>query len=284
MAERPIRRDRRHDEVGASLILALIFLVVVSLIVLSMATWTSNDLTNSIRFTAAQSTVATANSATEVAVQDARYYFDASTLYASPPVSCLAPATGTINGLSVSVWCSTQWNPQSKSTRVVTFSTCPSAQSASYCAENPLLQAVVTYDDYPTTNNYSSCPPVSTTTTTTTTTTTGTSSCGTGMKIDTWVFGAIPPTVTSVTANAPPPSCTTTPITILGTGFTSPATVTFVINGSNNAVYAATSVSVVNTTTITACEPSSGSGTADVIVTTPTGTSAINAPADQITY
>jgi Tfp pilus assembly protein PilX len=283
MAKRTTRLGRGPDETGASLILALIFLVVVSLIVLSMATWTSSDLTNSIRFTAAQSTVATANSATEVAVQDARYYFDASTLNASPPVSCLAPATGTINGLSVSVWCSTQWNSQSSSTRVVTFSTCPSSQSAAYCAANPLLQAVVTYDDYPTTNNYSSCPPVSTTTTTTTTVA-GATSCGTGMTIDTWVFGAIPPTVTSVTANAAPPTCSTTPITILGTGFTSPATVTFVVNGSNNTVYAATNVTVVNTTTITACEPSSGSGTADVIVTTPTGTSPLNPPKDQITY
>ena len=283
MGRRPTREARGQDEAGASLILALIFLVVVSLIVLSMASWTSSDLTNSIRFTAAQSTVATANSATEVAVQNARTYFDASTLNASPPVSCLASATGTINSLSVSVWCSTQWNPQSPSTRVVTFSTCPSSETASYCATNPLLQAVVTYDDYPATNNYSSCPPVSTTTTTTTTTVSS-STCGTGMRIDTWVFSAIPPTVTSVTANAPPPTCTTTPITILGTGFTSPATVTFVVQGSNNTVYLATSVSVVNTTTIIACEPSSGSGTADVVVTTPTGTSAINAPSDQISY
>ena len=284
MGKRTVRLRRGDGEAGASLILALIFLVVVSLIVLSMASWTSSDLTNSIRFTAAQSTVATANSATEVAVQDARYYFDASTLYASPPISCLAPATGTINGLSVSVWCSTQWNPQSHNTRVVTFSTCPASQSATYCAANPLLQAVVTYDDYPTTNNYSSCPPVSTTTTTTTTTVAGSSSCGTGMKIDTWVFGSVPPTVTSVSANAPPPTCSTTPVTILGTGFTSPATVTFVINGASNVVYQATNVSVVNTTTITACEPSSGSGTADVIVTTPTGTSPLNPPNDQITY
>ncbi len=270
------------------MILALIFLVVVSLIVLSMASWTSSDLTNSIRFTAAQSTVATANSATEVAVQDARYFFDPSTLNASPPISCLATSTGTINGMSVSVWCSTRWNPSSHSTRVVTFSTCPSTQSATYCAANPLLQAVVTYDDYPTTNNYSSCPliPTSTptTTTTTTTTATGTSSCGAGMKIDTWVFGAIPPTVTNVSANASPPTCSTTPITILGTGFSSPATVTFVIDGSNNTVFAATSVSVVNTTTIIACEPSLGSGTADVVVTTPTGTSPISPPGDQITY
>lgn len=281
MAERVTRRRQGREETGAVLILALVFLVVVSLITLSMASWTSSDLMNSIRFTAAQSTVATANSATEVAVQDARFYFDADTLYASPPISCLSPASGTINGLSVSVWCSTQWNPQSRSTRVVTFSTCLSSQSATVCSANPLLQVAVTYDDYPATNDYSSCPPVSTTTSTTVA---PTSSCGTGMKIDTWVFGAVPPTVTGVSANAPPPNCATTPVTILGTGFTSPATVTFVVDGSVNAVYPATSVSVVNTTTITACEPSLGSGTADVVVTTPTGTSPINAPSDQISY
>ncbi len=281
MAELVTPHRERGDETGAVLILALVFLVVVSLITLAMASWTSSDLMNSIRFTAAQSTVATANSATEVAVQDTRYYFAADTLYASPPIPCLSSATGTINGLSVSVWCSTRWNPQSRSTRVVTFSTCPSSQSAVVCAASPLLQAVVTYDDYPTTNNYSSCPPVSTTTTTTLS---GTSSCGTGMTINTWVFGAIPPTVTGVSVNAAPPSCATTPVTILGTGFASPATVTFVVDGPTNTVYRATSVSVVDTTTITACEPSSGSGSADVIVTTPMGTSPINAPSDQISY
>ena len=271
------------NEDGASLILALVFLVVVSLIVISMATWTSNDLRNSIKFTRAQSTVATANSATEVAVQSVRYDFEPATLNASPPAACLASPFPTLNDQTVSVWCSTQWNQTSASTRRVTFSTCLSTVSAADCAVHPLLQAIVTYDDFPTSGNYSSCGPVSTSTTTTAPMTG--SSCGTGMKINTWVFGPTPPTVTAVLPNTGTAACSSTlPITITGTGFASPATVAFVVSASSS--FFATNVTVASTTTIYACEPTggAGSGTVNVVVSTPTGTSPISAPADQVSY
>ena len=67
-----------------------------------------------------------------------------------------------------------------------------------------------------------------------------------------------------------------TPITITGTGFTGATAVNF---GSK----AATGVTVVSATSITATSPSGTAGTVDVTVTTPSGTSTISA-ADKFTY
>jgi len=80
----------------------------------------------------------------------------------------------TIGGNEMSVWCSLVWTPLSASTRVETFSACPSTESASTCTANPYVQAVVTFDDYPT--------PIGLATTSACTTT-----CGTGMTVDSWV-------------------------------------------------------------------------------------------------
>lgn len=295
MARRPSRGAprRTRDETGASLILALVFLIVVSLIVISMATWTATGLRSSIRFTAAQSTVATANSVTEVAVSDARVDFEASTINASPPVPCLSAAYPTQNDVSMNTWCSTQWNQQSVKTRVVTFSTCLASVSATDCQAHPLLQAIVTYNDFPTTNNYASCAPVSTLTTTTTTVA-GTSSCGTGMKINTWVFAPTPPVVaTASPIGVIPLDCSaygTNPVQVTGSGFTSPASVTFVVPSSpsnySTSSLQAPLTKVISTTLIYACEPvySGSQITVNVVVSTPTGTSAIlGTSSDQVT-
>ena len=60
--------------------------------------------------------------------------------------------------INVAVWCSTTENLTSEQTRIVTFSACqltPALAALSYsagglqCAANPLLQAVVAFDDYP---------------------------------------------------------------------------------------------------------------------------------------
>lgn len=67
-----------------------------------------------------------------------------------------------------------------------------------------------------------------------------------------------------------------TAVTITGSGFAAPAQVDF-------AGVAATSVMVVNSTTITADAPAESAGTVDVAVTDASGSSTIN-PADQFTY
>ena len=252
----------RHDESGATLILALVFLVVVSLIGVSIANWVGSDLVNVLNFRAARAVQGTANSAAELAVQSLRYNFSAATLNASPPVPCWttspSPSQLNLNGQSVSAWCSTRWQPLSTSTRIVTITACPSSFSAVSCANQPLLLGVVSFDDY--SSSSSAIGAVQCTTL-----------CGTEMTVDSWVFDATPPTVTSITSTGP--SCTTTPMTITGTGFLSGATsVHVIVNPQSNLVLAATNVQVLSPTSLSACSPS-GTGSGYVTVTTPVGTS-----------
>ena len=70
--------------------------------------------------------------------------------------------------------------------------------------------------------------------------------------------GCIAPTVTSVTPNTGS-TAGATPVTITGTNFFNPSTVTF-------GGVAATNVVVVNTTTITATTPAHAAGAVDVVV------------------
>ena len=203
-----------------------------------------------------------ADSAAELAVQSVRYNFSAATLNASPPGPCWttspSPSEVTLNAQSVSAWCSTRWQPLSTTTRIVSIIACPSSTSASACASAPLLLAVVSFDDYSSASN--SIDSVQCTTT-----------CGTSMAIDHWVFDAAPPTVTSVSATGP--SCSTTPMTVTGTGFLNGATsVQVVVNPQSNQVFAASNVQVNSPTSLTACSPP-GTGAGYVTVTTPVGTS-----------
>ena len=89
------RKDAARDEVGAALILALVFLVAVSGMVLALAGSTSNNLLNSVHFTATRTVDNAASNAIEVAVQSIRYTPTletggiAQTLNASPPIVLL---------------------------------------------------------------------------------------------------------------------------------------------------------------------------------------------------
>ena len=93
-------------------------------------------------------------------------------------------------------------------------------------------------------------------------------------------LGALPvmaavPAVTGVGPTAGPLAGNTT-VTVTGTGFTGATAVDFGIT-------AGTDVTVVNDNSITVVSPA-GTGTVDVTVTTPGGTSPTNQPADQFTY
>src|ERR1017187_10080716 len=166
----PSPPNRFNDETGALLILALVFMTVISVICASLSLWATNNLNNTSKFATALSTQSASNSATQLAVQDVRYNFSTATLNASPPQPCwtplspLAPVSQAMfSAQNVAVWCSTQWNPLEANTRVVTFSTCPEPafangtsstvinQAATACALNPFLQAVVQFDDFPST-------------------------------------------------------------------------------------------------------------------------------------
>jgi hypothetical protein len=166
---------RVRSDSGAVMILALVYFISMSLIIAALARESTNDLSNTSKFTYAFALQNAAGSATEVAINFDRY--------ASQPLITPVPITGTSNNPAISclgpsatpssltfdngptsdptqfvntisVWCSTVWDPSSSDTRVVTFCAYPSgisgsAGSASTCVAGAILKAVVTFDDYP---------------------------------------------------------------------------------------------------------------------------------------
>ncbi len=167
--------SKERDEAGAVLVLALLFLAVVGAIVGSLATWATNDLNNTSHFTSARTLQYAVNGAAEVAIQNIRYTpLLAST--APGPAACWSGGSSVpVDGQTIDVWCSTVYTPTSPNTRVVTLVACLHGGSASACTSNPLLQAVVTFDDYPTgTNppNPAACVVY----------------CGTSMTVNSWVW------------------------------------------------------------------------------------------------
>jgi hypothetical protein len=165
------RRGRRTSERGSSLILALVYIVAVSLIVGALADWAMNDLSNTTHFQNASSLDDAISGATEVAIQSVRYYPNYNVGTTSPTFgNCWTPPSGTYasdvpftadSNALIAVWCSTLENLKSPSTRIVTLIACPvtatypvdstpHASSAEvHCALQPNLLAVVTIDDYP---------------------------------------------------------------------------------------------------------------------------------------
>jgi hypothetical protein len=132
------------------------------------------------------------------------------------------------------------------------------------CALHPLLQEVVTFDDYPagvSAPNSGQCAVY----------------CGTGITVDSLVWSPVVPTVTAV--NPSSGSITGhTAMAITGSGFVANATtVNFVdTNPTDNVIIPATNVTVTSATTLAVTSPAiTTAGTAYyVAVTTPGGTSA----------
>lgn len=74
----PTRRPDRSEvdgrgESGATLVLALVFLLITSGVIGSLLTWSGNDLLNARHFSSARSLSYSAGGAVDVAIQDARY-------------------------------------------------------------------------------------------------------------------------------------------------------------------------------------------------------------------
>lgn len=269
------RPPHARDDRGAVLILAMVFLLLSVGVVAALSNTAMNDLTNSQNFAKVRSTQYAASSVTEQALQSIRYtplLAAGETLNASPPSYCWGngptSTLSNIDGVSgMTAWCSTAWSPTSALTRTVTISTCLSGVSAPSCALNPLLQAVVTFDDYP--------PGIS-----------GPTSahcvvyCGTSLTITSWLWSPTVPAVTGISNSSGQITGSTVPTTITGSGFVpGQSTVNFVeeSNGSpssDNTVISVTPATT-TTTTITADPPAVTEGsTYFVTVTTPTGTSA----------
>lgn len=304
---------RTRDETGASLIMALMALTVSGLLVGGLASWTASDLNNTVHFNQSRSAQYALSSATQAAVQSIRYsplLGVGQTLNASPPTACstgATPPSGNVpvttlatEGDQVAVWCSTAWNPTSAVTRIVTLSACltsvdpisgltsdgssapaASAQSsAGTCASRPGLQTVVTFDDYSSNNpgtNYGIC----------------TSTCGSGMTVNSWTTGVANPTVASLSSSQGPVTGGTT-LTVTGTGFVpgpnpcgsgGPTKANFVAaNPSSNIILRvpASNVCVSSPTSLSLPTPVGTTATSYyVVITTPSGTSSAG---PQFTY
>ena len=282
------RISRASDETGAALILALLFLVVIGLIVGGLASWTANDLSDAVVFQNARSAEFALNSATQLAIQNIRYAplinpnaSGDETLNASPPEYCWVPGPGselTTQGVTVAVWCSTQWNPALSTTRKVTISACiiPSSVTigtsnwqslASSCAASPGLQTEVSFDDYK--SNLSTSSPC-------------TSTCGTGMTIDSSSTGPTDPTVTALSTQPPTtpasgPVTGGTALTITGSGFVNGSTTVYFVDPSAvNLVTTIAPISVTfnSATSISVTTPGvTTSANYYVVVSTPNGNS-----------
>ncbi len=239
-----------QDESGAVLILALVFLVVISVIVGALTEWTTNDLANSANFTTTQNVSNSASNAVNLAIENIRYHpllytsvnntTTDQTLNASPPNYCWG--TGASQYIdpnpvpghppnNMNVYCTTVWNPTEANTRQVTVSACPVSRTApvtgtaswnaaqTTCPQAPFLQAIVTFDDYP--QGVSAPSNVQCVV-----------YCGSAMTINDWNWNPVVPAVTGVTGINPGNPLDTfdggQPITITGSGFANGATVNFV--------------------------------------------------------
>ena len=176
------RRTRRvrarwaqRSEQGSTLVLALIFLMLASVTVFSIATWAGNSLVDAVHFKTQASLDYALGAAVQTETQNLRYSFQPTS---ATPFAC-TPGSGSsvsLNGQAVSVFCSVVEKPLSAATRVVTLDACVYATTltATTCVATPGLQAVVTFDDYSSSGVFG-CLSAS-----------AEVSCGTAMAITSW--------------------------------------------------------------------------------------------------
>ncbi len=112
------------SETGSSLILAMVFLLIGTLIVTTLASWTTNDLNNTTGFRSVETNLYAADGAAEVAIASVRYTYPTT----SPSGSLLSgwqysgpcPSTNPIevDGAWVAAWCTTSV-PEAQFSRLV---------------------------------------------------------------------------------------------------------------------------------------------------------------------
>jgi hypothetical protein len=292
---------RRNDESGAILILALVFLVAVSLIVTGLLTLVGTSLTDSGTFSNDRSLEYAATDAVNLAIQNTRYSFDPySLLDAAAPQSCLTygsnpgyPVTVPPGAVQtyIDVYCSMVWQPDNADgyTRTITYSACVTGSSvtATTCAAAPLLQAIVAFDDNPPGSvapsiNPTKCTPIS-----------SNGSCGESMTQLSSQWNPVVPVVSSISPTSGPTTAGTT-VQINGTGFVAGETVNFLQESSGaptnpaneNGYNPPVQATVVATPPSTCALPNCLQVTSPVVltgstyfvtVTTPGGTSAFSA-------
>ena len=102
------------DEDGAVLILALVFLVSVSLIIVGLLTWVGTSLSATTTLGESRALEAATTSAMDLAIQNSRFTFVSQMTNASPPSACwyasgVPQQPQVLQGRSIDVWCSMDW-------------------------------------------------------------------------------------------------------------------------------------------------------------------------------
>ncbi len=215
-----------QDEAGAILILAMIFLVVVSLVVLALLNWVGTSLTATASFSNERSVEYAATDAVNLAIQNTRYTFSTQLENASPPQACWYDSNGNpqqpqaIDGISVDVWCSMVWQPFSQNSRIITYSACPTTETTDpgTCGNAPLLQASVTFDDFAPGLGVPPAHPVQCS---------QTGLCGQSMTQNSWQWNPTVPSVSSISPTSGSINGGTT-VTIQGSGFVAGSSVNFI--------------------------------------------------------
>ncbi len=165
-------RQRRRDESGVALVLVMVFLFVTSIVLLSIAGATSNDLLNSSNLKAQRSVEYAADGATTMAVQTARY--SPSTYIQPGPSDCL-PGGSPQNIDTVEIWVECtgiHYDPTSEVTRIIDFRACTTKDCPN---GSVILRARVVFDDYSAAHIGDCAPNMS-------------STCGTAMTIESWIL------------------------------------------------------------------------------------------------
>ncbi len=279
------RPRRRRDDAGATLLLALLFLGAIGTIVGAIASWTSNDLSNTLVFQQQANVQSALSMATNVAIQSIRYtplIGAGQTLNASPPSACFGtqstsevawtnPRNGDVTW--VDVWCSTLWDPTSAQTRTVTVSACLNdngADTAVNCGKAPGLQTQVVFDDYSAANPTQSLAPCKPP---------PTGTCGSGMTINSSLRGLPAPDVTGLSSTAGPVTGGGT-LTVSGDNFALTGTKVYFLlkpsssSSSQNLVLQGTSVDVTSAQALQVKIPAATTtGTYNVVVSSSSGTS-----------
>jgi len=156
---------RERGEEGASLIIALIFVVATAIVVVALVNLTGTNLINTANLQNERSVEYASDAVVDGTIQVVRPESNSATLGSTTSTCSSTSATVTtpsfnpaspINTYSLEAFC---FASQVGFTRVVTIRACP-ANTANYgaCQATALLEAQVTYVDVSCTTNPSGCP------------------------------------------------------------------------------------------------------------------------------
>lgn len=145
-----MRRQRREADVGrelgAALVLALVFLVTIGLVLAALVSLTGTNLVNTSNLQGERNVEYAADAAVDGAIQVVRHQAPISPC---PNFPSGAGQSLTINGVTLVVQC-TMYQPPNSWGRIAEFDACQTVGAAfATCQANAIVKADVTFNDLP---------------------------------------------------------------------------------------------------------------------------------------